>query len=51
MPHMTPVNQSAEWRSVLSSNFKIVGCEGEGGHYPWKIYVNQYTGEVIDPNE
>ena len=23
--------------------------EGEGDHYPWKIYVNQVTGERIVP--
>jgi hypothetical protein len=22
---------------------------GEGGHYPWKIYVDQRTGETIIP--
>ena len=24
-------------------------AEGEGDHYPWKVYVNQRTGERIVP--
>jgi len=26
-----------------------IGAGGEGDHYPWKIYVNQRTGERIVP--
>jgi hypothetical protein len=49
MPHMTPVNNSDSWRRILTNHFKMVGIEGEGDHYPWKRYVNQYTGEVHVP--
>jgi hypothetical protein len=27
----------------------VVGSKGEGDHYPWKIYVNQFTGQRIVP--
>lgn len=26
-----------------------VGTGGEGGHFPWKIYVNQRSGERTVP--
>lgn len=49
-PHMTTANSSDEWRRILTQHMKIEGCQGEGDHYPWKIYVNQFTGERTTPN-
>jgi phytanoyl-CoA hydroxylase len=49
MPHMTTPNASARWRRALSQHFRVVGSKGEGDHYPWKIYVNQITGQRIKP--
>ncbi len=48
-PHMTPANQSETWRRALSQHMRVSGSKGEGDHYPWKIYVNQFTGERIVP--
>jgi ectoine hydroxylase-related dioxygenase (phytanoyl-CoA dioxygenase family) len=48
-PHMTTANTSAIWRRALTQHLRVVGTEGEGDHYPWKIYVNQITGERITP--
>ena len=48
-PHMTPANTTAQWRRILTQHLRTVGTKGEGDHYPWKIYVNQFTGERIAP--
>ena len=48
-PHMTTANMSKRWRKAVSNHMQAVGAGGEGGHYPWKIYVNQRTGEVLVP--
>ena len=48
-PHMTPANTTDSWRRILTQHLKLVGVEGEGDHYPWKVYVNQVTGERIVP--
>jgi len=48
-PHMTNANESTEWRRILTQHLRAVGSEGEGDHYPWKVYVNQFTGERITP--
>jgi hypothetical protein len=48
-PHMTPANRSDEWRCAVTTHMRVVGSEGEGDHYPWKVYVNQVTGERIVP--
>jgi ectoine hydroxylase-related dioxygenase (phytanoyl-CoA dioxygenase family) len=48
-PHMTPANQSSTWRRALTQHLRVVGSEGEGDHYPWKVYVNQITGERTKP--
>jgi hypothetical protein len=50
MPHMTTPNGSPRWRRALSQHFRELGSPGEGDHYPWKIYVNQITGERIKPS-
>ena len=49
-PHMTPANTTGQWRRALTQHLKAVGSEGEGDHYPWKIYVNQFTGKTIVPD-
>ncbi|MDA1077217.1 MAG: phytanoyl-CoA dioxygenase family protein [Proteobacteria bacterium] len=48
-PHMTTANTTGEWRRILTQHLKAVGTKGEGDHYPWKIYVNQFTGDRIVP--
>ena len=48
-PHMTNANTSDTWRRALTQHLRVVGSEGEGDHYPWKIYVNQITGERTTP--
>ncbi|HEY8122209.1 MAG TPA: phytanoyl-CoA dioxygenase family protein [Myxococcota bacterium] len=50
MPHMTTPNASNGWRRALSQHFRVIGSKGEGDHYPWKIYVNQFTGERVKPS-
>ena len=48
-PHMTPANRSSAWRRAVTSHLRVVGSPGEGDHYPWKVYVNQFTGERTVP--
>lgn len=48
-PHMTPANSTDQWRRILTQHLRVVGSDGEGDHYPWKVYVNQFTGERIVP--
>ena len=48
-PHMTPANQSDRWRRALTQHLRVEGTAGEGDHYPWKVYVNQMTGERTTP--
>jgi len=48
-PHSTPANHSERWRIAVTQHLRVVGTEGEGDHYPWKVYVNQLTGERFEP--
>jgi phytanoyl-CoA hydroxylase len=48
-PHMTTANTTDAWRRILTQHLKSVGVAGEGDHYPWKVYVNQFTGELSTP--
>ena len=48
-PHMTTANASDRYRKAVTNHMQRVGQGGEGDHYPWKIYVNQRTGERITP--
>ena len=48
-PHMTTPNVTGAWRRILTQHLCAVGCAEEGDHYPWKVTVNQVTGEVDDP--
>lgn len=48
-PHMTTANTSKRWRKAVTNHMQNETAGGEGGHYPWKVYVNQRTGEVLVP--
>jgi phytanoyl-CoA hydroxylase len=48
-PHMTPANTTSSWRRILTQHLRQQGCAGEGDHYPWKVWVDQLTGELIVP--
>jgi ectoine hydroxylase-related dioxygenase (phytanoyl-CoA dioxygenase family) len=48
-PHMTTPNRSDGWRRAVTTHMRVVGSLGEGDHYPWKVYVNQITGQRIVP--
>jgi hypothetical protein len=48
-PHMTPANASDAWRRAVTTHMRVEGTAGEGDHYPWKVYVNQITGERVVP--
>jgi len=48
-PHMTTSNQTDAYRKAVSNHMQAVGAGGEGGHYAWKVYVNQRTGERTVP--
>ena len=48
-PHMTTGNETDAWRRILTQHLKVEGTEGEGDHYPWKIWVNQFTDEELKP--
>jgi len=48
-PHMTTANASKAWRKAVSNHMQEIGAGGEGNHYPWKIRVNQRTGERFVP--
>ena len=49
MPHMTTANRTDQWRRILTQHLRVGGLPGEGDHYPWKVYVNQFTGERVKP--
>jgi phytanoyl-CoA hydroxylase len=50
-PHMTTANNTDHWRKALTQHMQTADAGGEGGHYPWKIYVNQITGETTIPED
>jgi hypothetical protein len=50
-PHMTTANTTGQWRKILTQHLRQVGSPGEGDHYQWKVYVNQFTGERIVPTD
>ena len=55
--HLPPLDDAAHddgeldrrWRKILTQHLAGAGAPGEGDHYPWKIYVNQITGERTVP--
>jgi hypothetical protein len=48
-PHMTTPNVTGSWRRILTQHLRVTGSKGEGDHYPWKVYVNQFTGVRATP--
>jgi phytanoyl-CoA hydroxylase len=48
-PHMTTANTSTGWRKAVTNHMQKIGAGGEGDHYPWKVLVNQRTGERVVP--
>jgi hypothetical protein len=48
-PHMTTANTSQGWRKAVTQHMQTLDAGGEGDHFPWKVYVNQLTGERIVP--
>jgi ectoine hydroxylase-related dioxygenase (phytanoyl-CoA dioxygenase family) len=50
-PHMTTANDSDLWRKALTQHMQTPDAGGEGGHYPWKIWVDQRTGETHIPDD
>lgn len=49
-PHMTTANASQAMRKPVTNHMQEIGAGGEGNHYPWKITVNQRTGERFVPS-
>jgi ectoine hydroxylase-related dioxygenase (phytanoyl-CoA dioxygenase family) len=43
-PHMSTANSGTAWRKAVTNHLQAVGACGEGGHYPWRVKVNQKTG-------
>lgn len=50
-PHMTTANTTLPWRRVLTQHLRQKGAPGEGDHYPWKVWVDQFSGETIVPEQ
>src|SRR5437763_5670544 len=48
-PHMTTANTSDQWRLAVTQHMQAPDSGGEGDHYPWKVYVNQMTGQRVKP--
>ena len=48
-PHMSTANTGTAWRKAVTNHLQAVGAGGEGGHYPWRVKVNQRTGERSTP--
>ena len=48
-PHMSTANTGPNWRKAVTNHLQAVGAGGEGGHYPWRVKVNQRTGERVAP--
>lgn len=44
-PHMSTPNAGPAWRKAVTNHLQQRGAGGEGGHYPWRVKVNQRTGE------
>jgi ectoine hydroxylase-related dioxygenase (phytanoyl-CoA dioxygenase family) len=48
-PHMSTANTGTAWRKAVTNHLQAVGAGGEGGHYPWRVKVNQKTGARVIP--
>jgi phytanoyl-CoA hydroxylase len=44
-PHMSLANNGSAWRKAVTNHLQAEGSGGEGDHYPWRVKVNQKTGE------
>lgn len=44
-PHMSTANLGTGWRKAVTNHLQRRGAGGEGDHYPWRVKVNQRTGE------
>lgn len=44
-PHMSNANTGTAWRKAVTNHLQATGSGGEGDHYPWRVKVNQRTGE------
>ncbi len=44
-PHMSTANHGSAWRKAVTNHLQARGSGGEGGHYPWRVKVNQRSGE------
>lgn len=44
-PHMSGTNDGPHWRKAVTNHLRVAGTAGEGDHYPWRVKVNQRTGE------
>ena len=48
-PHMSTANLGNDWRKAVTNHLQAEGAGGEGRHYPWRVKVNQKTGERTVP--
>ena len=46
---MTPPNRSDAWRRAVTTHMRVAGSSARAITIPWKVYVNQITGERIEP--
>jgi len=44
-PHMSTANLGPAWRKAVTNHLQQRDAGGEGDHYPWRVKVNQRTGE------
>ena len=44
-PHMSNANNGTAWRKAITNHLQQADAGGEGDHYPWRVKVNQRTGE------
>ena len=44
-PHMSNANHGTAWRKAVTNHLQATDAGGEGDHYPWRVKVNQRTGE------
>jgi ectoine hydroxylase-related dioxygenase (phytanoyl-CoA dioxygenase family) len=48
-PHMSNANTGPAWRKAVTNHLQVAGTGGSGDHYPWRVKVNQATGERTVP--
>jgi hypothetical protein len=47
---MSTANLGRDWRKAVTNHLQAIGAGGEGGHYPWRVKVNQKTGTRTVPD-